>query len=101
MQKECQASSPNQGLAISADLYKRACQPGADVRAVFERVSQIGLLQMAEVLTPWLQDGVPNDAVFDVIATIQMNRMQVGTVYNKMPFDVDEFLKQVEQRTRN
>jgi hypothetical protein len=56
---------------------------------------------MSEVLTPWLQDGMPNDAVFDVLATIPMRRMQVGIVYNGLPFDVEEFVKQVERRAEN
>jgi hypothetical protein len=101
MQTKNQALFPGQQIMMPADAFKQACRAGADVRAVFERVSKIGYLQMAEVLTPWLQDGVPNDAVFDVLATIPMTRMQVGVVYNEPPFDIDEFLKQVEQRTEN
>jgi hypothetical protein len=49
------------------------------------------------MLTAWLHDGVPDDALFDVVATIPMTRMQRGVVYNKPPFDVEEFIKQVEK----
>ena len=101
MQSEMQALCPGEGIAISADVYKRACGPEANVRAVFERAAKLWMLQGVGVLAPWLQDGVPDDAVFDVAATIPMSRMQVGVVYNKPPFDVDEFIKQVEKRTQS
>ena len=97
MQSQIQAVRPGEQIGISADAYHRACGPGADVRAVFERVSHLGLLQIAGVLTPWLHDGVPDDALFDVVATIPMIRMQRGVVNNKPPFDVEEFIKQVEK----
>jgi hypothetical protein len=101
MQSEIQALHPGQQIAIPADAYQRACRPEADVRAVFERASLLGLLQIAGMLSPLLRDGIPDDAVFDVAATIPMSRMQRGVVYNKPPFDVDEFIKQVEQRTQS
>jgi hypothetical protein len=101
MQSEIQARNPGQQIGISADAYQRACGPGADIRAVFERVSLLGLLQIAGMLSPLLGNGVPDDAVFDVAATIPMSRMQRGVVYNKPPFDVDEFIKQVEKRTQS
>jgi hypothetical protein len=100
MQNKYQAFFP-EGIMIPAETFKQACQAGADVRAVFERVSQIGYLQMAEVLEPWLQDGVPKDAVFEALATVPMSRMQVGVVYDKPPFDVDEFVKLVQRLTRS
>jgi hypothetical protein len=98
MQSEVQARNPGQQIGIAADAYKRACGPDADVRAVFEWVSLLGLLQMGGMLSPWLHDGVPDDAVFHVAARIPMSRMQRDIVYNKPPFDVDEFIKQVEER---
>jgi hypothetical protein len=101
MQHEFQARFPNEGLVISADIYKQACRPGAHVGAVCERTSQLGLLQMLGVLSSWLRDGVLDDAVFQVLATIPMSRMQVGVVYNKPPFDVEEFVKQVEKRIQS
>lgn len=101
MQREIQALHPGQQIGISADAYQRACRPEADVRAVFERVSHLWILQEVGVLANWLHDGVPDDAVFHVAATIPMNRLQVGAVYKQPPFDVDEFIKQVEQRTQS
>ena len=98
MQSEIQALHPGEQIGIGADMYSKACGAGADIRAVFERVSLLGLLQIAGMLSPLLRDGIPDDAVFDVAATIPMSRMQRGVVYNKPPFDVDEFIKQVEKR---
>ncbi len=84
---------------IGAETYKQACGAGADVRAVYERVSHLWMLQEVGVLAAWLHDGVPDDAVFHVAATIPMSRMQIGVVHNKPPFDVEEFIKQVERRS--
>lgn len=101
MQREIQALHPGQQIAIPADAYKQACGPEADVRAVFERVSHLWLLQEVGVLATWLHDGVPDDAVFHVVAAIPMSRMQIGVVHQKPPFDLEEFIKQVEKRTQS
>jgi hypothetical protein len=71
MQSEIQARNPGQQIGISADAYKQACGPEADVRAVFERVSHLGLWQIGGMLTPWLHDDVLDDAVFHVAANIR------------------------------
>jgi len=65
MQREFQALVPNEGLAIHADEYKKACRPGASVRAGVERTSMLGLLQSTEVLKP--EDKI-EDAMFQVLA---------------------------------
>jgi hypothetical protein len=58
MQDDVQAHSPGQQVAISVDLWKSACGPGADVRAVFFRVSMLRMLQMLSgsggLISPWL-----------------------------------------------
>jgi len=95
MQKEFQALVPNEGLMIHADEYKKACRPGASVGAVFERTSMLGVLQAAEILRP--EDAVIDDVVFQVLASIPMKRMKVGVVYDGLPFDTQEFLKEVER----
>jgi hypothetical protein len=102
MQRGIQALHPDEEqIAISAEWYKQTCQPGADAGAVFERVSYLNILESLERLSPWLRDGVLDDAVFDVAATIEMSRVQIGVVYNKLPFDVEEFIKQIEKRTQS
>jgi hypothetical protein len=100
MQRELQARVLGQQIMIGVDSYKSACSPGADARAVFDRVSQLHLLQMLGILAPWMHDGVFNDAVFKVVATFHMKRLQVGVVYHEFPFDVQEFLKQIEEQSR-
>jgi hypothetical protein len=57
------------------------------------------MLQEVGVLATWLHDGVPDDAVFHVAATIPMSRMQIGVAYQQPPFDLEEFIKQIEERT--
>jgi hypothetical protein len=102
MQSEIQALRPGEQIMISAESYKQACGPEADVRAVYERVSYLWMLREVGALATWVHDGVPDDAVFHVAATIPMSSsMQVGVVYNKPPFDVEEFIKQVEERTQS
>jgi hypothetical protein len=101
MQSGVQALRPGEQIAIPANAYQRACGPEADVRAVYERVSHLWMLQEVGVLSTWLHDGVPDDAVFHVAATIPMSRMQIGVVYQKPPFDLEEFIKQVEKRTQS
>lgn len=100
MQAKNQALFPGVQIAISAEAYKQTCRDGVDVQAVFERLSAVGILRHVGALEPWLRDGTPTDAVFEVVATIPMNRMQIGVTYNQPQFDVEEFLKQVEARTQ-
>jgi hypothetical protein len=101
MQREIQAVHPGKQLMIGVESYKQACGPEADVRAVYERVSHLWILQEVGVLASWVHDGVPDDAVFYVAAKIPMSRMQRGVVYRNPPFDVAEFIKQVEKRTQS
>jgi hypothetical protein len=46
MQSQIQAVRPGEQIGISADAYHRACGPGADVRAVFERVSPSSIIDV-------------------------------------------------------
>jgi hypothetical protein len=101
LQSGVQALRPGEQIMISAESYKQACGPEADVRAVYERVSHLWMLREVGVLPTWVHDGVPDDAVFHVAATIPMSRMQTGVVYKKPPFDVDEFVKQVQKRIQS
>jgi hypothetical protein len=91
---------PNQTTAISIGLYQRACSPGAEVEAVWYRVSMLHLLVgPIGLLTPWLHDGELLDAVCNLAATFPMNKLSVGGVNQGPPFDVQEFIKQLEQQT--
>jgi hypothetical protein len=106
--REVQAATGGQGSIIEPALYQRACSPGADVEAVWYRASMLGLLEMLPTvdpqmfpespLTPWTHNGELDDAVLQVAATFPMKRMGVGVVHEGLPFDVEEFLKQVGAR---
>lgn len=98
MQNEMQASMPNKPIIIGAEFYKRACGAGADVRSVFTRISQLRMLQMLGMLAPWTHGEVVDDAVFKVAATIPMTKMKTVIVYDKLPFDLQEFLNQVAKQ---
>jgi hypothetical protein len=65
------------------------------------------LILMSEsggLISPWLHHGKPDDAIFMVVATIPMVRMQPGVRRGTLPFDVEELIRQIakvaEQRTR-
>ena len=98
MQNELQATLPGKQISIGAEFYRRACGTGADVRSVFIRVSQLRVLQMLGMLAPWTHGEVIDEAVFKTAATLPMTRMQLGIVYDKFPFDLQEFLNQVAKQ---
>jgi hypothetical protein len=95
MQREVQARTAAQHTAISAEIYKGACSPGANVGAVWFRASLIGMLEMLGVLRPWIHEGVVADAVFKVAATFPMNGMAIGVPRQGLPFDVQELISQI------
>ena len=107
--REVQAATGGQGSMVESGLYRRVCSPGADIEAVWYRASMLGLLEMLpqmspqmfpeSPLTPWMHDGELDDAVLQVAATFPMKRMGVGVVQDGLPFDVEEFVKQIGART--
>jgi hypothetical protein len=94
--RDFQAHNPGtQGGTIDSRTYKDVCSPGADVEAVWYRTSVLGVLQMLpeSPLTPWTHEG--DDALFQVAATFPMKKMDVGVVYNGLPFDLQVFLAEI------
>jgi hypothetical protein len=90
--------APNQTAAISSGLYQQACSPGADVAAVWYRVSMLQLLAgPSGLLTPWLHDDELPDAVFNLAATFPMRKLSFGEANQGFPFDAQEFIKQLER----
>ena len=77
------------------------CSPGANVVAVWYRASILGVLQMlpGNPLAPWLDEGLLDEAVFQIAATFPMKKLPVGLVKNGLPFDVQELVKQIGART--
>lgn len=57
MQNGFEPSAPGQHMAVSINLYKRACNPGADVFSVFARAALLRVLPMAGTLGPWTHQG--------------------------------------------
>jgi hypothetical protein len=95
---------PEQQPTLSISLYERACSPGANVYAVFLRVSILRVLQMLNgrhgVSLPRLHDGVPDDAVFRATAAIPMSNPPRGsTTRGEFPFDLEELGRQIEKES--
>src|SRR5271166_4759971 len=65
-------SAPDESLCVSVDFYKQACGPGADVGAVWYRLSMLELLKAASEAggptLPGLTEGKTEDAVFKALA---------------------------------
>jgi len=107
MQDEMQARSPGEQVAISINSWKNACSSEADVEAdveaVFLRVSMLRMLQMLSgsggLISPWLHDGKPDDAVFNVVATIPMAGMQIGKPFQGFPFDAEELISLIKEES--
>jgi hypothetical protein len=104
-----QAATGGKAGIIEPALYQRVCSPGADVEAVWYRASMLGLLEMLPTvdpqmfpespLTSWTHNGELDDAVLQVAAIFPMKRIGVGVVHEGLPFDLEEFLKQIGART--
>src|SRR5258706_13379494 len=72
MMRDLQASAQaGQSGTISGGLYERACSPGANVVAVWNPASILGVLQNlpGNPLTPWAHEGGLDDAAFPIAAT--------------------------------
>jgi hypothetical protein len=99
--RDVKARAPvRQNAVISGRAYENVCSPGANVEAVWYRAAMLGLLQLqGDLLTPWTHDGELDNAVIQVAATFPMKKMEVGVVQDGLPFDVQEFVKQIGART--
>ena len=108
VQTDSQAFPLGEQFAIPVDLYERACTPGADIRAVLVRVSILRMLRfMSEsggLISPWLHHGKPDDAVFKVVATFPVVKVQSEVRRRRLPINVGELIEQIwkeaKQRTR-
>jgi hypothetical protein len=57
----------------------------------------VGLCERFGLLSAYKSDGEFSDVVFRVAASFPMKRMETGVTYHGLPFDTEEFLKQVER----
>ena len=101
MGRETQAAAQAVGStgshAIGMSAYESVCSPGANSIAVWYRLKMLGLCDADGLLEAYKSDGEFTDAVFRMAATFPMKRMEMGVRYQGPPFDVEEFLKQVER----
>lgn len=85
------------GMVVVVGYYamKQACQPNADMKAVWYRANFVWLMTLMapEELAPFMQEGQPNDGVFSAAAKVPAEWMGVGLVRQGPPFDVNEFLR--------
>jgi hypothetical protein len=94
-----QAVSPSgQSGSIGSKMFERACSDGADIEAIWFRATVLQLMPV--MLSPWTHNGELEDEVFQVAASFPMKKIEVGIVQEGPPFDVQEFLKQVEQTAK-
>lgn len=94
--------APNETFGVNVDSYRQVCGPGADVGAVWYRVSMLGLLQMmskeaGEPALSGLTGGKPSDAVFKALAIVPMTGMNPGVVRDGPPFDPDELVRLIRE----
>jgi hypothetical protein len=87
--------------SIDIRSFQQLSSSGSDGIAVWYRSSMLAMLQqmMPETLSRWTHDGEVDDAVFQVLATFPIKKMPVGVPQEGAPFDVDEFVRQIEART--
>jgi hypothetical protein len=51
------------------------------------------------LISPWLRDGKPDDAVFKVFATAPMIGLQPGAPRQGFPFDAEELIKLIKKES--
>jgi len=56
------------------------------------------MTESEELISPWLHDGKPEDAVFKVFATISMPGLPPGGRQG-LPFDVEEFRRLINKES--
>jgi len=102
-----QERMPGEQVAIGASVYKSVCSPNANIPAVNYRAAMLQMVrsfQQQEVgeLPDVVQQPIVElpDAVFEVTATFPMRRMPAGVPQQGLPFDAEEFAKQIEQAGR-
>jgi hypothetical protein len=103
MQRDTQKSFPGQQVWGASGTQERACSPGADSEAVYQRASLLYLLGSMDgpnPLAPWMHNGEPDDVVFKVFATFPMKRLPRDSNFGGLPFDFEELAKQLEKEPR-
>lgn len=73
----------------------------ADKKAVGFRKMMLRamVIDPTNLITPWVRDGLPQDAVFRVMATIEMKWPDFEATMLTYPFDTEDFLRQLNEGT--
>jgi hypothetical protein len=68
---------------IDSRVLEEVCSPGANVFAVWSRLSMLSMLLLkSKILTPWHHGEELDDVVFRVGATFPMDGMKRGVIYS-------------------
>jgi hypothetical protein len=93
--------APDQYFSVGIDYFRRVCSPGANVGAVWYRLSILEMLRHISEITgtslPWPREGKPGDAVFKALATVRMTGLPPGVVRKVPPFDPDELIRLIKE----
>jgi hypothetical protein len=103
--RDMAARTPGQNVGIGQSVYQGICSPGADTRAVYYRAAMLQMVRSFRQQNDELPDAMQPivelpDAVFEITAKFPMKSMRVGVSQQGLPFDVEEFGRQVEQAGR-
>lgn len=111
MLRELEREHPGRQFGVDLEAIKHICKPGADVHAVYYRLTPLSLLkfisetkmdnpevqaqisQLQSKIAPLIQGGEFTDAAFRATARIPMEWMGPGVAKEGLPFDFDEFLR--------
>jgi hypothetical protein len=91
LQEGFQVSHPGQQSVV--DIHG-ACDPGTDLQAVGFRLAMLGFMRKIHAWPP--NTRLP-DALFKALAIIPMTGMVPGVPQQKLPFDLDELLRLVQE----
>ncbi len=99
--QDLKSRHPGGQVGVDISIIKRACNPGADIRAVTYRSAMLQLLEMSpgKILAAWKRGGSFDEAVFSVAATIPMKWMETGVPQSGLPFDVDAFIQELHKES--
>ena len=97
--REVTSSFKGQQVAVAMEAYRSVCHPEADAHVVWYRATMLGLLAMlaGPMKLSWMRGDELDEAVFRVMAGFPVRFMKRGAPQRGFPFDIEEFLKEVEK----